>query len=295
MNVSGPRDLPELRAWLVQQWQPGGSFATVAETMRGRMPLVNEHYSWLEPNFDGRELPEASLYWVSAELSQLIDHAARSLPPTTLTPELLPTPKGFVAFASPLEGLDVQPGHPPVQVRCLLWGDAHLTWLAGREHISVATYGFQESLWFPLGRSDWAFGDDTEAPVDNVLKGDERRLASMAEDRRWLATLCLLIGQDRVATKTEVRPSRQIARRLARGGFADSTVRLVDVRRRHEPSEGKGEHTVEWSHRWVVEGHWRQQAYGPNHSLRRPKFILPYIKGPTDKPIVVRPTVSVVE
>jgi len=41
----------------------------------------------------------------------------------------------------------------------------------------------------------------------------------------------------------------------------------------------------QFSRRWWVGGHWRQQACGPNHSERRPKWIAPYIKGPQDKPL----------
>lgn len=34
--------------------------------------------------------------------------------------------------------------------------------------------------------------------------------------------------------------------------------------------------------RFVVRGHWRNQAYGPEHSLRRKQWIEPYWKGPED-------------
>jgi len=54
-------------------------------------------------------------------------------------------------------------------------------------------------------------------------------------------------------------------------------------------SEGTG--TVEWSHRWMVRGHWRLQPYGPQRTLRRAQWIDPYVKGPEDKPLDVRPTI----
>lgn len=40
---------------------------------------------------------------------------------------------------------------------------------------------------------------------------------------------------------------------------------------------------------WPVRGHWRNQACGPNFSLRKPVQIEPYWKGPEDAPILVRP------
>jgi hypothetical protein len=295
INVSKPQDLPDLRAWLVEQWRPGGPFEMAARMAKNNLSLEpNNTYAWLEPAFDGRELQDAPLYWVSSELAQLIGHCAKSLPPTTLTRDLLPTPTGFAVYETPLEGSDTNPDHEePIAVNAVLWGDAHLQWLSGRDHLGIASYSYVDELYYPLGRTDWAFGDDTEQPVDKALEGDDLRLASMAEDRRWLATLFLLIGQDRVAESREIHPPRQTVRRLARQGL-DSNVRLVDVRRKHTTSDGEGSREVEWSKRWLVNAHWRQQAYGPNHSLRRPTLILPYIKGPEDKPLVVSPEVRVV-
>jgi hypothetical protein len=46
-------------------------------------------------------------------------------------------------------------------------------------------------------------------------------------------------------------------------------------------------HDVDWSHRWVVRGHWRKQWYASTktHDLI---WIAPYIKGPDDAPLVVK-------
>lgn len=49
----------------------------------------------------------------------------------------------------------------------------------------------------------------------------------------------------------------------------------------------------EYSHRFIVRGFWRDQAYGPNHSLRRRQWIPPFVKGPADKPLVCKETVRI--
>jgi hypothetical protein len=51
--------------------------------------------------------------------------------------------------------------------------------------------------------------------------------------------------------------------------------------------------SVEWSKRWMVRGHWRLQPYGPRNGPQQRKaiWIDPYVKGPEDKPLDVRPTV----
>jgi hypothetical protein len=49
----------------------------------------------------------------------------------------------------------------------------------------------------------------------------------------------------------------------------------------------------EYTHRFIVRGFWRNQAYGPNHSLRRRQWIPPFVKGPADKPLICKETVRI--
>jgi hypothetical protein len=65
----------------------------------------------------------------------------------------------------------------------------------------------------------------------------------------------------------------------------------VIVRLRREagdepPGEENGE--ANYSHRFIVSGHWRNQWY-PSEKLHRQIWISPYVKGPEDKPLIVRP------
>ena len=53
--------------------------------------------------------------------------------------------------------------------------------------------------------------------------------------------------------------------------------------------------SVDHDHRWIVSGHWRQQPYGPNSSLRKRIWIAPYVQGPADKPLVVTDRVTRVQ
>lgn len=74
----------------------------------------------------------------------------------------------------------------------------------------------------------------------------------------------------------------------------ETVVRLVDARSNPVPHEnGDGTATREYSRRWIVRGHYRNQPYGPDHALRRRQWIPPYIAGPADKPLVVKRTVHV--
>ena len=86
-------------------------------------------------------------------------------------------------------------------------------------------------------------------------------------------------------------PERAALRRAQRAQVPASELRVVTLRRpeRHSHHDDAS-HEVEWSHRWVVTGHWRRQWY-PSLDEHRLRYILPYVKGPDDKPIVVKDTV----
>ncbi|MGC4154507.1 MAG: hypothetical protein QM628_15715 [Propionicimonas sp.] len=108
---------------------------------------------------------------------------------------------------------------------------------------------------------------------------------------RWLLACWRLMGQ----TVTEVgfdKPSRQHRRQLERKNVPLKQVTII--RLRHRGARGDGGTAVNWSHRWVVRGHWRQQPCKDENGewTTRPVFIHPHIKGPESAPILVRSHVN---
>lgn len=66
-----------------------------------------------------------------------------------------------------------------------------------------------------------------------------------------------------------------------------SDVKVIQLRRTESSSSrsaGEGESPADWSCRWIVNGHWRNQPYKDE---RRLIYIMPYVKGPEDKPLKV--------
>lgn len=64
----------------------------------------------------------------------------------------------------------------------------------------------------------------------------------------------------------------------------------------HRPGESSDDDERvrrEYSHRFIVRGFWREQPYGPGHSLRRRQWIPPFVKGPADKPLICKETVRI--
>lgn len=308
MNVSGPRDLPELRLHLLSQWRKDGPFEAVHGSSYDSRFARDLRFNHLEPPLEVDTLRRAELWWVTPGMSRLVDRSAASLPATTLTDDLCPDRPVLAFFAEPLLGSDaVEPGHQ-LKVNMLMWEPKALIWDQDQLYVTVSMYGpvpFEPSnvlgmTWYPMGRTDWKFGTDTEEPTfkPNPDDADALRAASMAQDRRWLAALLLLASQPLAESTILRQTNKSKKRRLEKAGHT-SDVRLVNLRSaKRSGGERSGEtRPVERTHRWIVGedtgGFWKQVAYGPQHSLRRPKWIFPYIQGPADKPLKVRETVKV--
>jgi hypothetical protein len=87
---------------------------------------------------------------------------------------------------------------------------------------------------------------------------------------------------------------RAARRRAERAGRPPEwgDVRLIDLRRIKRPAAPRPEGTDEdawqrWSHRWVVNGFWRNQWY-PKEQIHRRIYIHPYVKGPEHLPLIVK-------
>jgi hypothetical protein len=237
----------------------------------------------------------AALYFVEPDLCDLIAHAWRDVPATTLTDELPPDPVGIVFFARPMTGIDADNAEIEIRVDAVSWMWVNLLQEGIETAVGIISWQCVGDglTWSPLGRTDWPLHHDTDTDA-TALDHSDRRMASQSEDRRLLATLWLLASQERVTeTQRFVLTNKSARRRFEREHRTRvPTVNVIDVRR---PKAQPGEHTsrdVAWSHRWLVSGHWRQQVYGEGRLLRRPQWIAPYVKGPGDKPLAINERVK---
>lgn len=156
----------------------------------------------------------------------------------------------------------------------------------GQQGRSMALLG---STWVPLGRSDWPVDEPIgAAPWDNQ---PDRATASMVEDRKVVAAMWHLLHQEGIAQQHVHAPERQAARRTKRAGIEPrlANVQVVTLRKLHRTeSAPSDDHAArEWSHRWLVAGHWRWARVGVGRTERRLVYVRPHVKGPEDKPLVV--------
>jgi hypothetical protein len=108
----------------------------------------------------------------------------------------------------------------------------------------------------------------------------------------WVVAMWRLMQQTLLDIRTETvdRPLRKAARKR---NMKRDDVTVIALRKRKR-TEGEGPETeIEWSHRWLVRGHWRQQWMGPKNGspeerYQTPIWIHPHVKGPDDAPFLVR-------
>jgi hypothetical protein len=99
--------------------------------------------------------------------------------------------------------------------------------------------------------------------------------------------------QQRVAVQHHERPERHQRREAKRYHFPERDILVIRLRREAtEVSEPSGE-PGNWTHRWIVSGHWRNQWY-PASEVHRQIWVSPFVKGPESLPLVVKPRKAMV-
>lgn len=136
--------------------------------------------------------------------------------------------------------------------------------------------------WLLSDHDDWedmSIGE-MEARAQTIVQ------AEMAE--RALVTTWLLMGQTLVreeqvrAPKSSIKHIRRLDPNLL------TSVRYVTLRHRSVHADRTGQVDGAggtYRHRWIVQGHWRQQWY-PSDRTRRPIWISDHLKGPDGAPIL---------
>jgi hypothetical protein len=230
-------------------------------------------------------LGTASTYWVASDIIDLVAHASLSLPDAALHPGDLPSPRGFVVLEHPIlvHGVmnaagEVRPEGEGPNLMTVLWGTCDL---AGEPGLFVS--------WGDLAppREPGASWNPSVLPsLHWGLRYGEVLTANMD---RWMLTFFRLSCQ-RIALARSEPVGRHVRRRAERAKVTipEDGVQVVTLRRERRSTAEEGDVSeVDWTHQWIVDGHWRDQWY-PSLEAHRPIWIAPYVKGPEDKPLVVK-------
>jgi hypothetical protein len=276
-------------------------------------------------------LTTAEMYLVTADMAAVVKAAARTMPNQPLRLDDLPSTEGFLLWDAPVaywvDGADER-----VPIAGVVWSVSHhvdeYRWIDDdvppimtvdewRRHpgSTEADGSFIEDIpnwsgswseveiWplisllprghelMPIGWMSWDIGTE---PLP--FREDDAWLGGVANDDYELAAPLLTtwtLMQQTITVSVPARVGPTDAKRDARLALPSDLV-VVRLRRHSidseeppgEPQEGN------WSHQWIVGGHWRNQ-WLPSRNAHRLQWIAPYIKGPAGAPLVVKERVAV--
>ena len=255
-------------------------------------------------------LGAAALWWVTKDMSLAALDAARDIP--VISTEDCPADTGLIGFAHPLPLLDTtETGGFPVRLRD---GTQHqlthahvdaLVWTRHGVDIEVRACVQAHRLPGPLpghtGPLQPFIAIGGTLPLDFEALDARGRMDGPAGSTRvspgspiislmaMLAATWILAATPTVSDRKQIDKPRHISSQPRDPGPPyDEHVTLIDLRApRHiaTPGDDRGRSGREYRQRWIVRGHWRQQAYGPKKSKRRATWIPSHIKGPEGAPL----------
>jgi len=231
------------------------------------------------------------LWWLSQDLGELIARAASLMPLFELHEEHIPAWPGICFLEYPLLGARPFLGsqNDYVNISAVSWTMAQSE--GGHPLLYVVGHSRIREGWVPTSYAGWAIGQKQ----DDVSLA-EKALDTNVEDLNWLAALWSIAAQQRYVT-CGIDAGTRAERRRSLKASTPSDIKIVRLRStRQSAANGDltGSQHGNYSHRFLVAGHWKMQPFGPARQLRRPIYIDEYVKGPEGSPLVVKETVRAV-
>jgi hypothetical protein len=122
------------------------------------------------------------------------------------------------------------------------------------------------------------------------------KLTPATNSTRLVWAYFLIMSQTLTEVSKQKAENRAQRKRIERENLPSEVLVIQFRKTRYTSAEGGEERNVNWSHRWIVGGHWRWQPYKDPVSggeIKKRIWISPYVKGPDDKPLKTKERVYV--
>ncbi len=231
------------------------------------------------------QIRTAQLWWVSRDMTRLAEDTVQAGDFPEPDP---PAQCGMIFFEGDVQHISFRfdnDGFGETRVAAILWQDA------GRESVKISVFTDN-----PVGIREMhadSFGLPIVSLAPSVVRENDGSF-------QWLCGLLHVVWALSAEPHIcEAKPAKPDMAHPLPQRF-DPEIRKVKMlvlrENLHRPGGSADDDERvrrEYSHRFIVRGFWRDQAYGPNHSLRRRQWIPPFVKGPADKPLVCKETVRI--
>lgn len=261
---------------------------------KGRITGEEMHLEFALSNTEAalHVLPKAVPYYWSTEMASVVAEASRQYPlDAVLTPDRLRDECFWYWCDAPfvhMTALRQDGASSRVPIHGVAAGVDRTT---GKPHLRVV--GFErldDGRVVSIYATSWLFGEKpgiteystTWLEQHGAIEDDDaprRMFQFVLAAQQWLS--------QKILTTKEVALDRPARRRASRVMELVSSVKVIALRA-YESSSGQTSERreIDWSHRWIVSGHWRKQLH-PSTGESVPTWIGPHIKGPEDKPLKV--------
>jgi hypothetical protein len=155
--------------------------------------------------------------------------------------------------------------------------------------------------------SGWSYGRDWElVPYDEPARPDEtpQGVHPVVDQVRCLLKATWAMLSQKIVEVGSERPPRAMRRRASRLMPETGDVVVIRLRKEYHP-EGSEEQALAnqadpdaepwFSHRHLVRGHWKRQAYGKDRAETKLIWVSPYVRGPEDRPLIIKSKVYSLE
>jgi hypothetical protein len=231
------------------------------------------------------QIRTAQLWWVSRDMTRLAEDTVQAGDFPEPDP---PAQCGMIFFEGDVQHISFHfdnDGFGEIRVAAILWQDV------GRESVKISVFTDN-----PVGIREMhadLFGLPVVSLAPSVVRENDGSF-------QWfcglLRAVWALSAEPHICEAKPAKPdmAHPLPQRF------DPEIRKVKMlvlrENLHRPGESADDDERvrrEYSHRFIVRGFWRDQAYGPNHSLRRRQWVPPFVKGPADKPLICKETVRI--
>lgn len=233
------------------------------------------------------DLRHSEVLYVGEEMCELLEWVSDDFKPETIFDHDLLVPFGMAVFAEPQSFISSEGKRVEYEV---------LTWAFHKEmeDISVAyddTRGARHGVAlnaYMRYQGEWGPCFTGGALLEQSVPEDyeETRTEAFKEVRRTFQVLMRLCAQ-KLVVDTVMDATRKPRRRAQRAAASKEPgkVRVVTLRKESRPlPEDHVPEPGNWSHRWIVKPHWRNQWY-PSLGVHRQILVGPYVKGPETLPL----------
>lgn len=326
------KDVAGLRDGLLASWRSGRLMKTLlAHPLSGmRLPVheydveagVVTHWSrgqWHD--FLIERLPDADLFYVTADMTDLVVNAAAAAPAYQVFADKLPAQTGFVVFEHPFCVVEPEALDPGQRVELVgaFWTPVPDVGGAAAPVPGVMVVTVQDSgvLWWTQSVADvaasaaqmraffteqvaesgpLAYHDEWPMPFGDAPWGMEPGTGLRNNALAAVQTVWNLMNQRLTETREEPAPRHKVERAAKRGERPPPAVRVVDLAPRRkriaDPDRQQtrdGEPSRRYTRRWTVQGYgyWRDTWY-PSKGRHEQQWVEvdTYVKGPEGAPFV---------